>query len=168
MKRTAAIGILLLLTGAAAYAQNTPPAAQPPVAQASGAAGPAAQANAGKRGAGDMCQPDLAQFCSAVQPGMGRLIACLNTHKTALRPACLDRVNAIDSIEAGLAAQAHEPVDQFMAEEYARQAHSVTVKKLNAQDRPATGSSGTTAPAAGTSPATSGQTPPPNQTPPQQ
>jgi hypothetical protein len=156
MKRIAATGIVLILCGGSAFAQGTPSAAQPPVAQ--GPTTPAPRPNAATPGAGDVCQPDLTQFCSAVQPGMGRLIACLNTHKTALRPACRDRIDAIDKIEADLAAKAHEPVDQFLAEHYAHQAQGgVWVKKPNALNQQPGG-----APAPGASPAPSGQTPPPS------
>jgi hypothetical protein len=108
-----------------------------------------------------MCKADLAQFCSTVQPGAGRLIVCLTTHRTALHPDCRERVDAINAIEADLAARAHEPVDQFLAEAYARRAHGEYVKKLNAQKKQSAVSSSTTAPAPVAGTAQSGQTPPP-------
>ncbi len=36
------------------------------------------------------CRWDIARFCSDVNPGGGRIMACLNTNKIALSPACLN------------------------------------------------------------------------------
>ncbi len=34
------------------------------------------------------CRPDIEKFCADTKPGDGRIIACLNSHKTDLTPAC--------------------------------------------------------------------------------
>jgi hypothetical protein len=34
------------------------------------------------------CQSDLEKFCKGVQPGEGRIIACLQQHQADLTPAC--------------------------------------------------------------------------------
>jgi Cysteine rich repeat len=40
------------------------------------------------------CGQDLRRFCSGVQPGEGRLIQCLSSHRSQLSPACISRVAA--------------------------------------------------------------------------
>ncbi|HEY5048849.1 MAG TPA: cysteine rich repeat-containing protein [Rhizomicrobium sp.] len=108
MKRNAAVGLLLFLSGASAVAQvhpSAPPASEPRV------------------GSGDICVSELKEYCSGVEPGMGRKLACLHDHKAALRPACRTKLNGVEAVEASLAARAHEPVAQFLAEAYARREH---------------------------------------------
>jgi hypothetical protein len=34
------------------------------------------------------CQPDVEKFCGGVQPGEGRVIACLQQHQADLSPSC--------------------------------------------------------------------------------
>ncbi|MDQ0393093.1 cysteine rich repeat-containing protein [Labrys monachus] len=34
------------------------------------------------------CRPDFQRFCSHVQPGGGRVLACLKSHERELSPAC--------------------------------------------------------------------------------
>src|SRR5215813_9724219 len=36
----------------------------------------------------EACQPDVAKFCSDVQPGGGRIVACLKQHASELSDAC--------------------------------------------------------------------------------
>ena len=109
MKHIAGVAALVLLSGASALAQNRTPVPNPSAAQHI------------------PCDWDLPHFCSAVQPGMGRKIACLNAHIAALRPDCRARLNVINTVEAELAARRHEPVAQFLAEAYARKAHDVII-----------------------------------------
>ena len=40
------------------------------------------------------CKADGHKFCSAVQPGGGRIIECLNSHKSELSAACQDALKA--------------------------------------------------------------------------
>ena len=40
------------------------------------------------------CKADGHKFCSSVQPGGGRIIECLNTHKSELSAACQDALKA--------------------------------------------------------------------------
>lgn len=83
-----AVAVILTLASSCANAQSPetqspgapgeqPPGEQPPGAQAPGArAFPAA------------CEPDLAQFCSQVQPGAGRLRSCMKQHFREVSPGC--------------------------------------------------------------------------------
>jgi cysteine rich repeat protein len=40
------------------------------------------------------CKADGHKFCSSVQPGGGRIIECLNAHKSELSAACQDALKA--------------------------------------------------------------------------
>jgi hypothetical protein len=72
---------ILVLVGPAALAQTEPTTTQPvPWAQ-------------GARFRMD-CGQDLHRFCNGVQPGGGRVIQCLASHRSELSPACLSRVAA--------------------------------------------------------------------------
>ena len=42
------------------------------------------------------CRPDLQKFCSDVQPGGGRIVACLKQHEADLSPACKEAWAAHD------------------------------------------------------------------------
>ncbi len=41
------------------------------------------------------CRADLARLCKGVEPGGGRLRACLRAHRTALSPACRAHVESV-------------------------------------------------------------------------
>jgi hypothetical protein len=41
---------------------------------------------------GKPCAADIKSFCSAIQPGQGRVKACIQAHLTELSPSCEDRV----------------------------------------------------------------------------
>jgi hypothetical protein len=34
------------------------------------------------------CQPDVWQYCQGIQPGQGRILACLKSHEAELSPPC--------------------------------------------------------------------------------
>ncbi|MGD0192815.1 MAG: cysteine rich repeat-containing protein [Rhizomicrobium sp.] len=164
MKKIAVAGIVLLVCGGTAAAQNSAPAVSPSAAKPTAdqpATPPATPQNHPPKGAdaGQICKIDLAQFCSAVQPGMGRLIACLNAHKADLHAECRQRITQIYEIESDLAAKAHEPLDQFLAEAYARKEHEheILPQQPRSQDKQSAGDSG--------SPATGPATSPPQTTP---
>ena len=36
------------------------------------------------------CRGDIHQFCDGIQPGGGRILACMREHKDQLSPACQD------------------------------------------------------------------------------
>src|SRR5271157_3252067 len=79
--RWSLVSVILLLIGPAALAQTEPTTTQPvPWAQ-------------GAQFRMD-CGQDLHRFCYGVQPGEGRLIQCLSSHRSQLSPACLSRLAA--------------------------------------------------------------------------
>ena len=57
------------------------------------------------------CRPDLQKFCADVQPGGGRIVACLKQHEAELSPACHDAWVAHEQKHpnAGKAAPAPDP-----------------------------------------------------------
>ena len=67
---------------------STPPSAQPP-AQSPPAQAPAQQAVADARAA---CATDIQNFCPGVQPGGGRILACLKQHKDQVSDGCKQAV----------------------------------------------------------------------------
>jgi hypothetical protein len=73
--------VIVLLVGPAALAQTGPTTTQPvPWSQAA-------------RFRMD-CGQDLRRLCHGVQPGEGRLIQCLSSHRSELSPACVSRLAA--------------------------------------------------------------------------
>lgn len=79
--RWSLVTVILVLVGPEAFAQSEPTATQPvPWAQ-------------GARFRMD-CGQDLHRFCYRVQPGEGRLIQCLSSHRSQLSPACISRLAA--------------------------------------------------------------------------
>jgi hypothetical protein len=78
-------GLLALVAApVAAPAQNAPPASEqgaPAAQEQTAPAGP---------GAGPLaaCKPDVAQFCSGIQPGGGRMRSCIRQHFAELSPGC--------------------------------------------------------------------------------
>jgi hypothetical protein len=63
---------------------STPPSAQSPPSQ-----GPSQQAVAEARAA---CATDIQNFCPGVQPGGGRILACLKQHKDQVSDGCKQAV----------------------------------------------------------------------------
>jgi Cysteine rich repeat len=47
-----------------------------------------AQMRAGAMAAARACRPDIRQFCSNVQPGQGRIKACMKAHIQELSDPC--------------------------------------------------------------------------------
>jgi hypothetical protein len=39
------------------------------------------------------CHPDVEKLCKDVQPGGGRIIACLNSHRAELSPQCVANID---------------------------------------------------------------------------
>jgi hypothetical protein len=73
---------------------STPPAAQTPAqsqspAQPPPAQAPSQQAVADARAA---CETDIQKLCSGVQPGGGRILACLKQHKDQVSDGCRQAV----------------------------------------------------------------------------
>jgi hypothetical protein len=67
---------------------STPPSAQTP-AQPPPAQAPSLQAVADARAA---CETDIQKLCPGVQPGGGRILACLKQHKDQVSDACKQAV----------------------------------------------------------------------------
>jgi hypothetical protein len=54
----------------------------------------------GEHGAFKACKADVKSFCADVQPGGGRLIACLNNHAADVSPACKSTLASIPAPHA--------------------------------------------------------------------
>jgi Cysteine rich repeat len=90
--RPSLITAILLLTGNAALAQTDySPPAQAPIFQPT-----ATQPVRWDHAAGFRveCGQDLQRFCNGVQPGEGRLIQCLSSHRSELSSECISRLAA--------------------------------------------------------------------------
>lgn len=74
---------------ASAPPSTTPPSTQSPPAQSPPAQMPSQQAVADARAA---CATDIQNFCAGVQPGGGRIIACLKQHKDQVSDGCKQAV----------------------------------------------------------------------------
>jgi hypothetical protein len=78
----------LLPTPPSSAQSPTQPSAQSP-GQSPPAQGPSQQAVAEARAA---CDSDIQKFCSTVQPGGGRILACLKEHKDQVSDGCKQAV----------------------------------------------------------------------------
>jgi hypothetical protein len=67
----------------------SPPSSAPPSSQSPPASGPSRQAVADVRAA---CATDVQKLCPDVQPGGGRIIACLKQHKDQVSDGCKQAV----------------------------------------------------------------------------
>lgn len=65
---------------------------------------PASAQTASMEAARAACSADLQQFCAGVQPGGGRMLACLKEHRDQVSPACKQAVKSILQESAGGAA----------------------------------------------------------------
>jgi hypothetical protein len=90
LRMALAVAVILALASSGVNAQSTegqPPGAPPPGAQEPGAPPPGSAAG-GAQAFPTACQPDLAQFCSQVRPGGGRLKSCMKQHFGEVSPGC--------------------------------------------------------------------------------
>ena len=76
-----AVAVILTLASSGANAQS-------PETQAARSAAWRAAAGRSARAFPAACQPDLAQFCSQVQPGGGRLRSCMKQHFREVSQGC--------------------------------------------------------------------------------
>jgi hypothetical protein len=75
LARSVTLAAALLVAGSyVATAQTQAPAGQPAAPQRAGAA--------------QACKPDIQKFCASVQPGGGRIAACLKDHAADLSADC--------------------------------------------------------------------------------
>src|SRR5215472_10143574 len=79
--RWSLISVIVLLVGPTVLAQTAPTTTQP------------VPWNQAARFRMD-CGQDVHRFCHGVQPGEGRLIQCLSSHRSELSPACTSRLTA--------------------------------------------------------------------------
>jgi Cysteine rich repeat len=92
LARSFFVTAILLLMGPAALAQTDySPPGQPPMSQPT-----STQRVPWDRAAGFrmQCGQDLQRFCNGVQPGEGRLIQCLASHRSELSSECVSRLPA--------------------------------------------------------------------------
>ena len=68
---------------------STPPSSQSPPTQSPPTQGPSQQALAEARAA---CDTDIQKLCPGVQPGGGRIFACLKQHKEQVSDVCKQAV----------------------------------------------------------------------------
>ena len=68
---------------------SAPPSSTPPSSQSPPAQGPSQQAVADARAA---CDTDIQKLCPRVQPGGGRIFACLKQHKDQVSDGCKQAV----------------------------------------------------------------------------
>lgn len=47
------------------------------------------------------CRPDVQQYCSSVQRGGGRILACLRSHEQELGAACRQAMARISAMRTG-------------------------------------------------------------------
>jgi hypothetical protein len=73
--------------------------------------GLAAAANA--ENAPAACRADIGKLCSKVEPGAGRIRACLEAHEAELSPACLRRLDGLEQEVGRLAARCRWDVAQY-------------------------------------------------------
>jgi hypothetical protein len=112
------VTVTLVLFGPGAFAQTDQPLpGQPPMSQ------PTTTQPVQWVGAARFrmdCGQDVQRFCHGVQPGEGRLIQCLSSHRSQLSPACISRLAAArtpvrpplsrDTQSAGLPSASPPPV----------------------------------------------------------
>ena len=67
----------------------SPPSSTPPSSQSPPTQGPSQQAVADARAA---CATDIQKLCPSVQPGGGRILACLKQHKDQVSDVCKQAV----------------------------------------------------------------------------
>jgi hypothetical protein len=82
-----AVAILVLLPGCGSpesTSTSTTPSTETTEAPTAEPSGEAAQAPAASP-----CDADMSKFCGGVQPGEGRIAACLREHKDEISEACL-------------------------------------------------------------------------------
>jgi hypothetical protein len=68
---------------------SAPPSSTPPSSQSPPSEGPSQQALADARVA---CDTDIQKLCPGVQPGGGRILACLKQHKDQVSDVCKQAV----------------------------------------------------------------------------
>jgi hypothetical protein len=85
----AALAVQVALADDLAPPPGTQAPAESPPTQSPPAQGPSQQALAAARAA---CDTDIQKFCPSVQPGGGRILACLKQHKDEVSDGCKQAV----------------------------------------------------------------------------
>ena len=81
------LGAATLVIGCDSSTPTTTQSSTPTEAPAATEA-PTAPAETQQQAGSDACSRDAANFCPGVEPGEGRIAACLNQHKDKLTDAC--------------------------------------------------------------------------------
>jgi hypothetical protein len=63
--------------------------------------------------AADVCTADAARLCPGVEPGAGRVLACLRGRKTELSPSCKLAVEPTGQAQAELAQACKSPAERL-------------------------------------------------------
>src|SRR5215471_14149270 len=64
---------------------------------------------------GKPCAADIKKLCAGIQPGEGRIKACIKSHLTELSPACQDRVLTVAVDRKGVQDRCYETVCRHCA-----------------------------------------------------
>ena len=72
----------------------------------------AAHADDGPPNARQACKADYQKFCSGVSHGGGRILECLNSHKSEISPACQQAIASKAPKDAGASAPEPAPKPQ--------------------------------------------------------
>jgi hypothetical protein len=59
------------------------------------------------------CQADLEKFCKDVQPGEGRILACMKSHETDVSPKCAKHMKAVEAQVKHVAEACKPDVEKF-------------------------------------------------------
>jgi pyruvate/2-oxoglutarate dehydrogenase complex dihydrolipoamide acyltransferase (E2) component len=99
------------------------------------AAKPAAAAEAAKpKSKEGPCYSDLQKFCKDVQPGAGRMFACLNDNASKLAPACGEMVKRANTRLAKLHKACDADVEKFCKDTEQGGGRILTCLKFNEAD----------------------------------
>lgn len=85
MRRNLVIAAALLLSLSPAFAQQQAPTPQAP---AGGVSGPAPELKAARQAMRQACMDDIRNLCAGSEPGGGKIMMCLRSHKDQVSDGC--------------------------------------------------------------------------------
>jgi hypothetical protein len=86
-----------------------------------------------RTGAGP-CAEDIAKFCKDVQPGGGRIVACMKRNEASLSPACRQHIAQVKERAQEARAACHDDVLRFCGDVEPGQGRIVACLKQHEQD----------------------------------